>query len=57
MKMTDVYVIEPEIKSKFFPEKIEVIFAEDIDTQSVTTCLLRDLVLVGQLKILMTTLL
>jgi hypothetical protein len=48
MKMTDRYIIEPEINSKFFPEKIEVIFAETLDAQSITTCLLRNkLVVIG----------
>ena len=43
--MGNVYVIEPEIESKFFPEKIEAIFSWDLmDTslQSISTCILRD---------------
>jgi hypothetical protein len=42
MKMVMKYKIKPQIKSKFFPEEIEVILADDIDTQSISTCLLRD---------------
>lgn len=46
--MTEKYILHPKIESTLFPEKIEVIFAHDICVQTVTTCLLRnDLIVIG----------